>query len=49
MFSTVSIQITGKTANSTLKSRVWENHKHGYVGGIIAIKPKQHNVKETEL
>jgi hypothetical protein len=49
MFFTVSIQITEKTANSALKSRVWENHKHGSVGGITAIKPKQHNVKETEL
>lgn len=49
MFFTVPIQITEKAANSTLKSRVWENYKHGSVGGIIAIKPKQHNVKETEL
>ncbi len=49
MFCTVSIQITEKAVNSTLKSRVWENHQHGSVGGVIAIEPRQHNVKEKEL
>ena len=34
-------------ANASLKSRVWENHKHGSVGAGIAIKLYLiNNVKE---
>ena len=33
MLLAVSIQIIASTVNVSLKSRVWENYKHGSVGG----------------
>ena len=34
MLLTVSIQEIVEAVNDSLKSRVWENYKHGSVGGV---------------
>ena len=39
MFLIISKQMNENAVNVLTKSRVWENHKHGSVGAVIADEP----------